>query len=54
MACSRNTAIIRSNAYTPAELAQCRAAINSVVPEVLRVAPRNEANMRALQAGSGR
>ena len=49
-----NTAIVRSNEYTPAELAQYRAAIDSVVPEVLRVAPRNEANMRALQAGSGR
>jgi hypothetical protein len=49
-----NTAIVRSDAYTPAELAQYRAAIDSVVPEVLRLAPRNEANMRALQAGSGR
>jgi hypothetical protein len=48
------TAIVRSDAYTPAKLAQYRAAIDSVVPEVLRVAPRNEANMRALQAGSGR
>ena len=48
------TAIVRSDAYTPAKLAQYRAAIDSVVPEVLRVAPRNEANMHALQAGSGR
>jgi hypothetical protein len=49
-----NTAIVRSNNYAPAELARYRAAIAWVVPEVLRLAPRNEANMRALQVGSGR
>jgi hypothetical protein len=49
-----NTAIVRADHYAPAELAQYRAAIAWVVPEALRLAPRNEANMRALQAGSGR
>ena len=49
-----NTASVRSDTYVPAQLPQYREAINWVVPEVLRVAPRNEAELRAVQEGSGR
>ena len=49
-----NTAIVRSNTYAPTQLAQYRAAMDWVVPEALRLAPRNEAAMHALQTGSGR
>jgi hypothetical protein len=43
---------VLSNTYTPADLAKYRAAIDWVVPEVLRVAPRNEAAMHQLQMAS--
>ena len=49
-----NTASVRSDTYVPAQLPQYREAINWVVPEVLRVAPRREAELRAWQVGSGR
>jgi hypothetical protein len=49
-----NTAFVRSDSYVPAQLPQYREAIDWVVPEVLRVAPRNEAELRMVQAGSGR
>ena len=49
-----NTASVRSDTYVPAQLPQYREAINWVVPEVLRVAPSNEAELWALQHGSGR
>jgi hypothetical protein len=39
---SDDSARVLSNTYTPADLPKYRAAIDRIVPEVLRVAPRNE------------
>jgi hypothetical protein len=49
-----NTAFVRSDTYAPGQLAQYQEAIDWVVPEVLRAAPRNEAELRLVQQGSGR
>ena len=49
-----NAVVVRADTYVPAQLPQYREAINWVVPEVLRVAPRNEAELRTVQEGSGR
>jgi hypothetical protein len=43
---------VLSNTYTPADLPKYRAAIDWVVPEVLRAAPSNEAAMRQLHTAS--
>jgi hypothetical protein len=48
------TVRVLSNTYTPAQYDNYQKALAWAVPEVLRQAPRNEAAMRALQAGSGR
>ena len=47
-----DSARVLSNSYTPADLEKYRAAIDRIVPEVLRVAPRNEAAIHELQAAS--
>lgn len=47
-----DSARVLSNSYTPADRERYRAAIDRIVPEVLRVAPRNEAAMHELQAAS--
>ena len=49
---SDDSARVLSNDYTPADLARYRAAIDRIVPEVLRVAPRNEAAIHKLQTAS--
>jgi hypothetical protein len=43
---------VLSNTYTPADLPRYRAAIDRILPEVLRVAPQNEADMHELQTAS--
>ena len=48
-----DAAFVRSDSYVPAQLPQYREAINWVVPEVLRVAPRREAELRAMQVRLG-
>lgn len=47
-----DSARVLANTYTPADYAKYRAAIERVVPEVLRVAPRNEAAIHQLQTAS--
>jgi hypothetical protein len=47
-----DSARVLSDTYKPADLPKYRAAIDRIVPEVLRVAPRNEAAMHELQTAS--
>ena len=49
---SDDSARVLSNTYRPVDLSKYRAAIDRVVPEVLRLAPRNEAAIHELQTAS--
>ena len=49
-----NKALVGSDTYVPAQLPRYREAIDWVVPEVLRVAPRKAAELRLIRYGSGR
>jgi hypothetical protein len=47
-----DSARVLSDSYKPADLPKYRATIDRIVPEVLRVAPRNEAAIHELQSAS--
>jgi len=49
---SDDTARVLSDSYAPSDLQKYRAAIDRIVPDVLRVAPRYEAEIHQLQTAS--
>jgi hypothetical protein len=52
MVVSDDSARVLSDSYAPSDLEEYRAAIDRIVPGVLRVAPQNEAWMHQLQTAS--